>query len=136
LVRPVRRRGLFRERTAGHRLNYVQVATWFEVARSGNTSTSVCLWPATNRIEIRLPRYFFDIHDGRSSRDDEGTECADLEAARGKILATLPDLSGLITEDGGDDQAVTILVRAEDSSGVYKATLTFTGRRLNQAGSS
>lgn len=83
-----------------------------------------------------MPRFYFDIHDGKSNRDDQGTECDDLEAARGKILASLPDLSSLITEDGGDDQAVTILVRNEDGSGVYKATLTFTGRRLNRAGSS
>ena len=83
-----------------------------------------------------MPRFYFDINVGvgEFDRDDHGTECTDLEAARGKILASLPDLSGLITEEGGDDQAVTILVRDEGGSGVYKATLTFTGRRLNRVG--
>jgi len=45
-----------------------------------------------------MPRYFFDIHDGASSPDRDGTELADLRAARvqaietaGAILRESPD---------------------------------------------
>jgi hypothetical protein len=80
-----------------------------------------------------VPRYYFDIHDGELLPDDEGTECADLDAAREKVLASLQDVAGLITPSDGDNHAVTVTVRAEDGSPAYEATLTFTGSRLNQA---
>jgi hypothetical protein len=80
-----------------------------------------------------VPRYYFDINDGELQRDEEGLECADLEAAREKVIASLQDVAGLISPSDGDNQAISVAVRGEDGSLVYEATLTFTGSRLNQA---
>ncbi|WP_370875539.1 DUF6894 family protein [Methylobacterium amylolyticum] len=40
-----------------------------------------------------MPRYFFDIHDSGSTRDDVGTECADLDAVRQQAMRALPDIA-------------------------------------------
>lgn len=78
-----------------------------------------------------MPRYFFDIHDGDLQRDGEGIECEDVEAARRKVIESLPDVAELITSSDGDNQAVTVKVRDERGSQVYAGTLTFVGSRLD-----
>ena len=37
-----------------------------------------------------MPRYFFDIHDGSHTRDDEGVECADLRTVAMEAKKLLP----------------------------------------------
>ncbi|MEG9528321.1 MAG: hypothetical protein MIL41_21565 [Hyphomicrobiales bacterium] len=82
-----------------------------------------------------MPRFYFDIHDGELLPDEEGTECADFEAAREKVLASLPDVAGWITPVDSDNQAVSVLVRDETGREIYTATLTFAASRLDQPAS-
>lgn len=44
-----------------------------------------------------MPRYFFNVHDGRSAPDREGTELPDTEIARAQAVR----LSGEILPDAG-----------------------------------
>ena len=74
-----------------------------------------------------MPRYFFDIHDGGSSRDDEGTECADLDEARLLAIQTLPDIARDEIPQDGDRRTFTVLVTDADGRPAYTATLSFTG---------
>ncbi|WP_144767433.1 DUF6894 family protein [Methylobacterium dankookense] len=80
-----------------------------------------------------MPRYFFDIHDGRFQRDEEGTVCADFDAARREAMITLPEISRWAIPCDGDKQAFTVLIRDEAGGVIYTATLTFAGLRLNNA---
>jgi hypothetical protein len=80
-----------------------------------------------------MPRYYFDIQDAESQRDEEGMECEDVEVARGKVMASLPDLAEFISQDEGDSQFISVLVRDEEGHQVYAATLTFFGYRLDAA---
>jgi hypothetical protein len=74
-----------------------------------------------------VPRYFFDVHDGAFQRDDEGTECANIEEVRRVAKRLLPD----IARDGipldGDRHIYTVLVTSEDGQPVYSAALSFAG---------
>lgn len=74
-----------------------------------------------------MPRYFFDIHDGGSTRDNSGTECADLEAVRKQAMRTLPDIARDEVPKDGDRRTFTCLVTDEDGQPVYSATLNYTG---------
>lgn len=66
-----------------------------------------------------MPRYFFDVHDGVSIIDDEGTELADEHAARiaaaqlaGRLLADHPSHFW----DGGEWR---IVVRGERGAKLF-----------------
>ncbi|KQS59497.1 hypothetical protein ASG32_31340 [Methylobacterium sp. Leaf361] len=74
-----------------------------------------------------MPRFFFDIHDGRLQRDDEGTECADFAAARREAMIALPDIARWEIPTDGDKQTYTVIVRDEAGVPVYTAALTYTG---------
>jgi hypothetical protein len=79
-----------------------------------------------------MPRYFFDIHDGGSTRDDTGTECADLDEARQMAIQTLPDVAREEIPHDGDRRTFTVLVTDENGRPVYSATLTYTGLWLTR----
>lgn len=79
-----------------------------------------------------MPRFYFDIHDGGSTRDDEGTECSDLEAVRRQAMRTLPDVARDDLKSDGDRRTFTVLVTDEDGRPVYSAALTFTGLWLQR----
>ena len=79
-----------------------------------------------------MPRYFFDIHDGRFQRDEEGIECPSFEAARREAMVALPEISRWAIPGDGESQAFTVLVRDEGGTIVYTATLTFAGLKLNE----
>jgi hypothetical protein len=81
-----------------------------------------------------VPRYFFDIHDGQFRPDDEGTECADFEAARREAMISLPEIARWIIPSDGDNQAFTVLIRDADGTVVYTATLTFAALTLGRDG--
>ena len=49
-----------------------------------------------------MPRYFFDIHDGQLQRDEDGTECADFDAARREAMISLPDVARWEIPSDGD----------------------------------
>jgi hypothetical protein len=68
-----------------------------------------------------MPRYFFDTTDtGLSQTDDEGTELADLEAARGEALAML----GGIARDELPDGDVIVRIRDDAGSILFTASLS------------
>jgi hypothetical protein len=46
-----------------------------------------------------MPRYYFNLKDGRVSLDDEGTELADIKAARQEAVR----FSGEVLRDGAGD---------------------------------
>lgn len=79
-----------------------------------------------------MPRYFFDIHDGGSARDDTGTECANDEAARALAIHTLPDIAREQIPKDGDRRAFTVLVTNAEGRPVYSATLTYAGLWLQR----
>ena len=80
-----------------------------------------------------MPLYFFDIHNGEFHPDDEGTECADFEAARIQAMTSLPEIARFAIPSDGDNQAFTVMVRDEQGMLVYTATLTFAGLRLHRS---
>ena len=79
-----------------------------------------------------MPRYFFDIHDGGSSRDDTGTECSDDEAARKIAIRTLPDIARDEIPKDGDQRSFVALIRDENGHPVFSATLSYAGVWLNR----
>ena len=79
-----------------------------------------------------MPHYFFDIHDGGSTRDDTGTECADDEAARKQAIRTLPDIARDEIPKDGDRRAFMVLVSDEAKRPIFSATLSYAGVWLNR----
>jgi len=74
-----------------------------------------------------MPRYFFDIHDGEWSRDEEGIECPDIKAACQEAKRTLPAMALDQVARDGDQHTITVLVSDEHKQPVYTATLGFAG---------
>ena len=75
-----------------------------------------------------MPRYFFDIYDGRSFiRDSEGTDCANVDAIKDEAMNALPVIARDVIPTDGDKRAFTVPVRDETNLTVYSATLTFAG---------
>ena len=74
-----------------------------------------------------MPRYYFDIHDGGSTKDDTGTESDNLGEVRRQAIQTLPDIAREQIPHDGDRRTFTVLVTDEDEKPVYVATLNFTG---------
>ena len=74
-----------------------------------------------------MPRYFFDIHDGGSNRDDIGTECADDEAARLFAIRTLPDIASDEIPKDGDRRHFVALITNESGQPIFSATLSYVG---------
>lgn len=61
-----------------------------------------------------MPRYYFDIHDGRSlMRDERGEGCDGKAAIRRLAMETLPQIACDEIPKDGDGQAYTVLVRDE-----------------------
>ena len=70
-----------------------------------------------------MPRYFFDVVDGlRSTPDPQGTEFANLEAAREEALATLGEIAKDELPDG-DHRDFQISIRDDSGTVLLKATL-------------
>lgn len=73
--------------------------------------------------------YFFDVTDnGRGLPDTEGTELADLEAARQEALATLGEIARDKLPDG-DRREFVIRIRDGDTS-LMRATLSLVVQRF------
>lgn len=58
-----------------------------------------------------MPRYFFDIEDGRDVVDDEGEDLPDDRAARIAGLEALSQVLGSRVERFWDDERLTLTVR-------------------------
>lgn len=78
-----------------------------------------------------MPRYAFDLQDGELQRDEEGFDCANIDAAREKVMASLPDVAELIISNDRDNQTVTVLVHDEAGGRIDSGTLTSAGLMLN-----
>ena len=74
-----------------------------------------------------MPRYFFNVHDGRDYPDDEGTELPDLAAVRAEALRSsgemLRDNNGTAEFWSGDDWTMNVT----DEAGKTVLTLRFSG---------
>ncbi|MGE8130616.1 DUF6894 family protein [Methylobacterium sp. NPDC080182] len=77
-----------------------------------------------------MPRYFFDINDGRNERDEVGFECADLQAAVRHAKQALPEIAADEVPRDGERHALTVLIRDENGQAVYLGALAFTGTWL------
>ncbi|XYD10526.1 hypothetical protein R1A27_08660 [Methylobacterium sp. NMS12] len=77
-----------------------------------------------------MPRYFFDINDGRNERDDVGFDCVDLQDAVRHAKRALPEIAADEVPRDGERQALTILITDEDGQAVYLGALAFTGTWL------
>jgi hypothetical protein len=85
-------------------------------------------------VEFYMPRYFFDIHDGRSNhgneRDDEGVICDSPEAAARYTRRFLPEIAAHEVETEENDTTYTVLVRDNEGYPIYTAALYFVGSWL------
>ena len=74
-----------------------------------------------------MPRYFFNVHDGRDYPDDQGTELPDLAAVRAEALRSsgemLRDSKGAGDFWSGDDWTMNVT----DEAGKTMLTLRFSG---------
>lgn len=79
-----------------------------------------------------MPRYYFDVLDGRLFTDEEGTEFPDLAAARTEALRSLPEMATdlVAIEDGHE---VSITMRDDAGRPILAATLTIDARWLDDA---
>ncbi|KMO36596.1 hypothetical protein VQ02_15120 [Methylobacterium variabile] len=68
-----------------------------------------------------MPRFFFDICDGVTVRDDQGHEFADLNAVRGQLQRLLGDLIGH-RRPGAN--AIQLRIDVRDESGARVAMVT------------
>lgn len=67
-------------------------------------------------------RFYFDVKNGKFSRDDTGTELADRHAARAEALAVLaPIAEDAFPED--EVNSVSITVRDSDRKPIFHASL-------------
>ena len=77
-----------------------------------------------------MPRYFFDLDDGEgASRDGEGTELPDLDAAQIEATDTLTAI-GRERFRGREGGAVRIEVRSEDGRTLLRVELTYEAKSL------
>lgn len=81
-------------------------------------------------VEAQVPRYFFDVDDGRNERDEEGFECANHQAAVRCAKEALPAIAADEVPRDGERQVLTVLISDETGRAVYLGTLTFTGTWL------
>lgn len=72
-----------------------------------------------------MPLCFFDINDGKFTLDEEGTECADLEAVRREAKRVLPAIAKEVLPKDGDNQNLIVRARDERHETVYTATLIY-----------
>ncbi|WP_244479885.1 MULTISPECIES: hypothetical protein [unclassified Methylobacterium] len=82
------------------------------------------------RVENAVPRYFFDIHDGKTTRDDEGMDLRGPEEAAQYAKSVLPGIVAHEVPKDGEHQAFSVLVTDEDGHPIYSAAMTYTGTWL------
>ena len=74
-----------------------------------------------------LPRYFFSVFDGVDIPDWEGTECANLVAARATAIRTSGEMIRDLGEKFWEDQE-DWRMEVTDAGGVHQFTLRFSPR--------
>ena len=84
-----------------------------------------CRSGVEERLGFRvMPRYFFDVHDGKHTVDDVGVELADADAAREQIWNTLPAMAAHRQPDGNMACQLRMDVRDEVGDALFDAALT------------
>ena len=80
-----------------------------------------------------MPRYFFDVRDGRELiRDDGGSEFARYEDARCEAVETLPQIAK--DKSSGRDHWELEVTMRKDNVALCRARLTFDGEKLTSDG--
>lgn len=77
-----------------------------------------------------MPRYYFDMANGRAYHDDSGLDFADDGAARDAAVRALMEYVIDCEPVGEGRRIVTILVSDARRSAIYSATLSLDGRAL------
>ena len=77
-----------------------------------------------------MPRYFFDIHDGRKDRDNEWIELPDPDGAARHVKKVLPEIAAHEVHKDREHQACSVLVTDDEGHPVYSAAVTYTGTWL------
>jgi hypothetical protein len=72
-----------------------------------------------------MPRYFFDVHDGVSTTDDEGIVLADLTAAKDMAARTLSEMALDRLPGNGLRKELFVSVRDESNRKILRVTLSF-----------
>ncbi len=70
-----------------------------------------------------MPRYFFDVHDGKFMPDGEGVELPDADAARKAVWNTLPALAADRKANGNMACQLRVEVRDESGKHIFHAAL-------------
>jgi len=73
-----------------------------------------------------MPRYFFEINEGRNALDEEFVDCADLQAAVQYAKRSLYQVVVDEVRKAGESRAHSILVRSEDNRTVYSGIMRYT----------
>jgi hypothetical protein len=71
----------------------------------------------------RVPRYFFDVHDGESLPDKVGVELEDKDAARKQVWDSLPMMAAQRQADGNMACQLRMDVRDEAGNHLFHAAL-------------
>ena len=77
-----------------------------------------------------MPRYFFDIQDGVTVRDEEDVDLADLKAVSQEVRKVLPSIAAHEVYNDGERQTFSVVVTDEYGRAVYSEVLTYTGMSL------
>jgi hypothetical protein len=76
--------------------------------------------------ESDMPRYFFEIDEGRNTLDEEFIDCADLQAAVQHAKRALYQVIVDEVRNVGRSCAHEIFIRSEDDRTVYSGIMTYT----------
>lgn len=72
-----------------------------------------------------MARYYFDIDDGEiETSDDDGLDLDNLNEARDRAIAVLPNIAREVLPDG-DRREFVVSVRDDRGDAVFRATLSF-----------
>jgi hypothetical protein len=73
-----------------------------------------------------MPRYFFEINEGRNALDEEFIDCVDLQAAVQHAKRALYKVVIDKVREVGESRADEILIRSEDNRAIYSGIMTYT----------
>ena len=79
-----------------------------------------------------VPRYFFDVHDGISTFDEEGVELDSIDAAKIEVWNTLPMLAAHRKANGNMACQLRMDVRDESGKHLFHAALAFVIEPANE----
>ncbi len=71
-----------------------------------------------------MPHFYFDVHNGTFTRDEDGVVLKSIDAARKQVWHTLPALAADRKADGNMACQLRMDVRDEDGNHVFHAALT------------